>query len=162
MNILGIDPGQTGAFVLLGPEGKILAKAVMPVDAAKDLDKQAALNLFGELAAFGPFHIFFERIIPYAMTGSSAMTFGRMLGMLEQLIWQQKYPITFVEASKWAKEIHQGIDSNLKAKAKSGIAFARLFPGIDFRPTPRHKVQHDGLIDAALIALYGVRKTQGK
>jgi hypothetical protein len=159
MNILGIDPGQSGALVLLNPTGGIIDKRVMPIDAAKDLDKQATSNLFTEWAALGSFHIFFERITPYAMTGSSAMTFGRMLGMLEQMIWQQKYPITFIEAAKWGKEMHQGIDSNLKAKAKSAIAIARLFPGVDFRLTPKHKNPHDGIVDAVLISEFGRRKS---
>jgi crossover junction endodeoxyribonuclease RuvC len=160
MNFLGIDPGQSGALVLLSPEGKILSKAIMPIDAVKDLDKQTTKSLFELFASVGPLHIFFERIIPYAMNGTSALTFGRMLGMMEQMIWDMKIPITFIEAAKWGKEMHQGIDADLKPKAKSLIAFQRLFPGVDMRATQKSKNQHDGLVDALLIAEYGRRKLQ--
>lgn len=157
MNILGIDPGQSGGLVLLGPSGDVLASSVMPIDPSGDLDRWPFLDLLVEWFLWDQFHVFLERIIPFGLSAKSALTFGRQLGMIEQIVWDKKYSITFVEASKWTKELHQGIDSNLKAKVKSLIAVQRLFPKVNLLATERSKKPHDGLIDALLIAEYGRR-----
>jgi crossover junction endodeoxyribonuclease RuvC len=160
VNFLGIDPGQSGGLVLLGPKGAICDREVMPVDPAGDLNRMAFINMLTEWQSWDQLHIFLERIISFGLSAKGALTFGRQLGMIEQIIWERQLPVTFVEPSKWTKEIHQGIDSNLKSKAKSEIAATRLFPGVNFRATERSKKNHDGLIDAALIAEYGRRITQ--
>jgi crossover junction endodeoxyribonuclease RuvC len=158
MNVLGIDPGQSGGLVLLGPSGNILDKKVMPVDGTGDLDKQTFADILVEWWLWNKFHVYLERIVPFALTAKSALTFGRQLGMIEQFLWEHSYPVTFVEAPKWTKEIHQGIDANLKPKIRSSIAVERLFPGVRLLGSDKSKKNHDGLVDALLIAEYGRRK----
>lgn len=161
MNYLGIDPGQSGGLVLLGPSGNFLSKEVMPVDAAGEIEKQSLLDVLVEWWLWNEFHVFFERIIPFGLTAKSALTFGRHLGIIEQMLWEHQWPVTFVEASKWTREMHQGIDKDIKSKVKSSIAAARLFPGVDLKGGPKSKKNHDGLIDAILIAEFG-RRTLSK
>lgn len=157
INILGIDPGKEGGLVLLGPEGNILGKEVMPIGEDQCLDKLGIMDLFFEWWTWDEFHVYMERVIPFALNAKGALNFGRQLGMLEFIFWKYAYPATFVEAAKWSKEIHQGIDSNLKPKAKSQIATERLFPGQDLRATEKSKKPHEGIVDALLIAEYGRR-----
>lgn len=157
MNILGIDPGQTGGLVLLGPSGSVMSKSVMPVRKDNELDKNELLDILVEWHTWDDFHIFFERIIPFAMSAKGALAFGRQLGMLEYIFWQKEYKTTFVEAAKWTRVMHQGIDANLKPKVRSLIAVERLFPGVNLKATDKCKKDHDGLVDALLIAEYGRR-----
>lgn len=157
VNILGIDPGKEGGLVLLSSDGNILGQQVMPIGEDECLDKTAIHDLFFEWWTWDEFHVFMERVIPFALNAKGALNFGRQLGMLEYFFWKYAYPVTFVEAAKWSKEIHQGIDSNLKAKAKSMIATERLFPKADLRATEKSKKPHEGLVDALLIAEYGRR-----
>lgn len=159
MNYVGIDPGQSGGLVLLGPAGNFLSKEVMPIDESGELNKQGLLDVLVEWWLWNEFHIFLERIVPFAMTAKSALTFGRQLGMLEQMFWEHKYPVTFVEANKWTKEMHKGIEQDLKPKVRSGIAVTRLFPGVNLTGSEKAKKPHDGLVDAILIAEYGRRTT---
>lgn len=160
VNFLGIDPGKEGALVLLSPEGTILGKQLMPLGSDGTLDKTEIMDLFLEWCTWDEFHVFLERVIPFALNAKGALNFGRQLGMLEFIFWKYGYASTFVEAAKWSKEIHQGIDSNLKPKAKSLIAAERLFPGQDLRATEKSKKPHEGIVDALLIAEYGRRMTK--
>lgn len=157
MNVLGIDPGQSGGLILMNPSGDILGKEVMPITETKELDKQAFISLLSEWDTWGRFHVFMERIVPFAMTAKSAMTFGRQLGMIEQILWDKGYSVTFVEPKKWNKEMHQGIDQNIKPKVRTSIAISRLFPKVNLLATEKSKKSHEGLCDALLIAEYGRR-----
>lgn len=158
MRILGIDPGQSGGLVLIDQDANVIKKSTMPIDSQKDLDKLAFLELLSLWKATGEFHVYLERIIPFAMNAKSALTFGKQLGMIEFVLWDRKYPFTLIEATKWTKEMHQGVSQDIKPKVRSGLVIERLFPGLDLRGTPASKKNHEGLVDALLIAEYGRRQ----
>lgn len=157
MNYLGVDPGLTGAIILLSPTREIILKAIMP-SRDKDLIPAEFIDLLTEAKNFGPLHCYLERIISYGMNPSSAFTFGRCFGTTETLIAQMQIPCTYVEAKKWTRLMHEGIDARFKPKEKSLIAFERLFPGVDLRANNKCKKPHDGLIDALLIAEFARRQ----
>ena len=157
-NILGIDPGQKGGMVLLSPSGVVIAHKEIPLDTLKDLDKMRLNDYIKDFKKFGEMHVILERILPFAMSAKSCLTFGRHLGMLEFAFYVEKIPMTLIEAAKWTKEMHQGIDANLKPKVKSSIAVERLFPALNLSFPKNYKKPHEGIVDALLIAEYGRRK----
>ena len=118
-NILGVDPGQKGGMVLLSSSGVVISYFEMPLDGLKDLDKARMIDYIKKFHSCGSMHVIIERILPFAMSAKSCLTFGRHLGMLESAFYYADAPVTLVEPSKWMKEMHQGIDASLKPKAKS-------------------------------------------
>lgn len=156
---LGIDPGLKGAFVLF--DGKIIkAAANMPLlveGKEKEVEFDGIHALLWELQdQFGHFHVFLERAVSFGMGTKGAFNYGRGFAAVEIALELFKFEITYVEASKWTKEMHAGISGDLKPKAKSLIALKRLFPKlVDSLPRDTKGRVLDGHIDALLIAAYG-------
>jgi hypothetical protein len=59
-----------------------------------------------------------------------------------------------VSAKKWQNALFSGIEYDDTKKASALVA-KTLWPNQDWRGTPRSRVAHDGMTDAALIAEYG-------
>lgn len=152
--VLAIDPGQAGALVWLA--GDFFEWAVMPLkaDGTKDLDFAKAR----ELIARRPAHVFLERAHAGAMGTTGAFNYGRSFAGLEIAIELSGLPVTYLEPSKWAKVMHEGISKDLKPKAKSIIAVDRLFKKFhDQIPKNKNGKMHEGVMDALLIAGYAER-----
>ena len=153
--ICAIDPGKTGAMVLM-KSNELLRFELMPLNSANEPCFHKVRTILKE---WMPDHIVLERSIPMAMGSKHAFTYGRGFAALEIAVQIEGFPVTYVEPAKWTKEIHEGISSDLKAKAKSLIAFERLFPHlVGVAPANTKGRIHDGFIDAILIAAYGMRK----
>jgi hypothetical protein len=152
--VIGVDPGKSGAFVLW--DGQDLNHFPMPLK-EKEIDFQGVVELVGKLKEC---HFFLERAYPGGMGVTAAFNYGRGFAAIEHAIQIHKIPVTYVEPSKWAKIMHEGIDAELKPKAKSRIAVERLFP-VQVNNIPRTKTGkfHEGVVDALLIAEYGRRIT---
>ena len=158
LKILAIDPGQKGAFVLL--DGKKFLSWVMPLGEDKRVDFEKVLEIFSE--AGDDVHVFLERAYGGQMGATAAFNYGRDFAALELAIKLCELPVTYIEATKWTKKIHEGISSDLKPKAKSIIAVKRLLPHLvkEIPVTPKSKAMHEGILDALLIAHYGVLVTK--
>lgn len=155
--VLGIDPGNSGAFVFLGAKGQFSFSPMPLVENGKD--KLVNFKMVQDvLRQFQDVHVFLERAMPMAMGAKHAFNYGRSFMVLELAIKLAKNPVTYVEPNKWPKVMHDGISSDLKPKAKSIIAVERLYPNL-FSKLPRSKTGkvHDGVVDALLIAGYGQR-----
>ena len=90
---------------------------------------------------------------PHALFGvgaKSTFSFGRSVGVLETIIRLSGVPYRLLPPKEWQKPLFIGFTKKMKAKEKSKIIFSRLFPQY------RDMKINDGLIDAALIALYKV------
>lgn len=159
--ILGIDPGLTGAFVLTnGRQIQVWPMPILVNGKDKAIDFHGVREIL-KLAQTGlkDFHIYLERAIPMAMGSKHAFNYGRGFAAIEIAILLSGLPVTYIEPSKWAKVMHEGVSGDLKAKAKSMIAATRLFPILVRRlPQTRKGLPHDGFIDALLIAGYGLRQ----
>lgn len=153
--VCGIDPGKKGAIILM--EGQALLRfEPMPINALSEPCFHKVRTILNEWL---PDHIFLERAVPMAMGSKHAFNYGRGFAALEIAIQLEGFPVTYVEPAKWTKEIHEGISSDLKAKAKSVIAFERLFPHLkDQISKSKTGKYHEGILDALLIAAYGIRK----
>jgi len=151
--IAGIDPGQQGAIVVID-EGDTFEWHPLPYK-EKEIDFDALTKLVSSLGAD---NIFLERAMAMAMGSSHAFNYGRAFMALEIAVRQSGVPVVYVEPQKWSKVMHQGISNDLKPKAKSLIAVERLCPKIYPKiPANRNGKLHDGVVDALLIANYGLR-----
>lgn len=123
----------------------------------------------------------------FGSSASSTFEFGAADGTLEAFLKmlsissENKFPIYTVQPKAWQSVAWKGVelvkgdpimDKGTKkqkvtkkgelrfktdTKATSTAAAHALFPGVSFIP-PRCRNEHDGLIDAALIAYWGIKK----
>lgn len=154
--ICGIDPGQSGAIVFIN-ERKFM-HSLMPLKdkVVKDIDFTRVREILTEESRVKM--VFLERAVPFAMGSKSAFNYGRGFMALELAIQLSGLPVTYVEPAKWTKEMHAGIKDDLKPKAKSITAVKRLYPQWEFDiPQSKNGKLHEGVVDALLIAGYGMR-----
>jgi hypothetical protein len=159
--VLGIDPGISGAFVLF--DGREFASFAMPIQSDgknKTIHFDGVHELLDAIhTKYGQPHVYLERAVPMAMGAKSAFNYGRGFEAITIAIQLIGFPFTLIEPQKWAKEMHEGISTDLRAKAKSLIACQRLYPKL-YASLPKNTKGKtlDGPIDALLIAAYGLRK----
>lgn len=153
--ILGIDPGAKGAVALL-------EATAVPVLAPYPPEPLQDLTWFVDylMRVPGIKHIFVEKA--QAMPGQGVVSmfrYGQHFGELLGVITTMEIPYTLVHPATWTKHMHQGTSMS-DAKSRSLAAVKRLFPGVNL-VQPRCKRPHEGVIDALLIASYGVRVLTG-
>lgn len=158
LNFLGIDPGQSGALVILDDGGVIKSLCVMPLGPDGQPSFSGIKGALDEAKKFSP-ETLLERAVSFGMGGLSAFNYGRGFAALEIALQELRMPYTLIEPRKWTKVMFQGIDSRLKPKEQALIAIDRLMPSEKSKipVTPRSKKLHEGVIDATLIAEYGRR-----
>lgn len=155
--IVGVDPGRTGAVVVL--ESAKMNFHVMPLQ-NDEVSFEGFLGIMAGLPKTA--HVFLERAMPLAMGAKHAFNYGRGFAALEIAIRLSGLAVTYVEPGKWAKVMHAGISVDLKPKAKSLIAVERLFPQhLSLIPRNKNGKLHEGVVDALLIAGFGVRTIIG-
>lgn len=159
--VIGVDPGITGGVVALSDDGKILEKYTMP-SVAGLIDIAAFADLFREFTKGYAVHVFMEQAQSFPKQGvASSFNYGRGFGNLEGVLGALRIARTLVRPHVWTKVIHAGLQKELPAKEKSKLALTRLFPDVDLRASERCRKQHEGMMDALLIAEYGRRTLAG-
>jgi crossover junction endodeoxyribonuclease RuvC len=165
--VLGIDPGKTGGIALLGQDGAILSTSTMPVNEKEiDLTRLALEIDRAQIAARDrgeALRVYLERagafrIAGRAQGGVSMFTYGEGFGMIRGLLAGLKVPYTMVRAVDWCRKLHEGLSREASAKERSAQVITRLYPGERFLATARSSVNHEGIVDAVLIARYGLSK----
>lgn len=152
--IVGIDPGQTGAIVFAND--RIFQPYRMPVMEDGSIDFIALVRIFKKHSKIE--HVYLERAVAFRMGVTSAFNYGRGFAALEHCIQAYRYPVAYVMPRTWTKKMHSGIKASLDPKEKSAIAIKRLYPHwVKMIPTNRNGKMHEGMMDAALIAGYGMR-----
>ena len=171
MVVVGIDPGLRGALIGLDAGGKALFRTCMPtIGNVVDLTHVALLLCDAVKESNGPLVVFLEEVHARpGMSLKSITTFLRGFGGVEGVVVALGIPLTLVRPQIWQRPFHAGL-SNLvtdskasaskQAKMKSLIAAKRLYPGEPLVPDtePNKAKVHDGVVDALLIATYGVLK----
>lgn len=154
---MGIDPGQKGALVWLKGDAVDFEFLEMPLNAEGDVSFEGILKALKNIPDSIP--VYLERAVPFAMGTKHAFNYGRGFAAIECALFIAKRAVTYIEPGKWAKVMHQGIDSNLKPKVKSIIALERLYPKLAplVPKSPKSKKYHDGVMEALLIAGYAQR-----
>lgn len=179
--ILGADPGKHGGIVLFDAEDH--SKHVHIPTKVKDdfidvVDIVEKLNPYAEsikAAALEDVHAIF------GSSASGTFNFGAAFGALKALLVMfsslHGFPLYMVQPKAWQKIAWFGVDviknpaltsggkprmskkgnpiMEVDTKATSMRAAHKLFSGVSFVP-PRCRIEHDGLIDAALIGYYAL------
>lgn len=162
----GIDPGSDGAIVILNENAEIVFKSIVP-KIGNDYDKRKVLDI---LCEFSITHAVLEDVHAFQKAGAtSSFSFGRSKMLWEMALLATNTVHTLVQAKKW-QSVWEGVPIQYKSTAKinkkgeavkrvdtkatSLLTVQRLFPKIDLKKSIRAENQHEGLIDALLIAEY--------
>jgi crossover junction endodeoxyribonuclease RuvC len=132
VKILGVDPGHTGALVLL--------------------DMRVEAVLADIVRRWRPEHAIYERVHSMPQQGvASTFAFGLAYGAVRGVLAGLAIPTTPVDPPKWRRlvELSVGADKDA-ARARA----AQLFPAYAYHFS---KTAFSGRADAALIALAGFR-----
>lgn len=156
--VVGIDNGLTGGMCALCPvSGEIVEVAPMPTQEVVKRGEICAVSLLRwiEYLPVLASKIVIEDTPDHAPSSASmrsmSITFGKMVGAFEVT----GYRVERVQVRDWQREmlgekIPQGMTKPL------ALAYAqRRWPNQSWLASTRCKVPHDGIVDAALIALYG-------
>lgn len=88
--------------------------------------------------------------------GRANFTTGECYGIIKGILSSLNIPYEIVSAKIWQKDIFQG--QTIKDTKQSSIMYCKnKFPNIDWRASKRCKNAHDGLTDAACMAVYCYR-----
>lgn len=180
---IAFDPGKDGGIAVIDEKGDLVYTSTIP-KIGKEIDLNKLFEVISGLKKFGETqHVVLERVHSVFGSGAAAnFTFGQVNGFIEAFIvaaglkytktnpkdWQKiswegiKIPTVTVPKFKTDKlsgrKIQDGVREKVLTKEASLLAAKRLFPKWNFFATERSKKDHDGLIDAALIAYYGYVK----
>ncbi len=153
--VIAVDPGHKGAIVFY--YNKSSAKTFkMPL--LKN-GKQNEVDYFKLKSIFKPYRnelVYIERAKPMAMGAMSAFNYGADFRSIILAAVETGLTVKFIEPHTWCKHIHEGINKDLKPKAKSDMAVRKYLPMLikSIPITPRSGVMHDGIVDALLMAYY--------
>lgn len=144
---IGIDPGKTGAGVVIFDGGQLVAD--WPGDPA------AAAGILAEwLDRFEIRLAALEKVGARPGQGVSSMfSFGRNLGAWEGLLAALRIPYVMPTPQQWQKGLIMPSDG-ADPKDRALVVARRLFPGADLRLK-----KHHGRADALLLAWWARRQT---
>lgn len=155
--VLGIDPGQDGALVWLF-DGVPYRREVMPATPKVGIDIVAFIAL---LEADRPQRVVLERAQAMPRQGvASSFKYGRDYGAMLGVLQCMQLSHTTVHPSVWHRALCGGKPSGEpqdQAKARTLRVVQQQLPTLDLLATPRSRVPHAGIVDAAAIALWGSR-----
>ena len=151
---VGIDPGLDGAIVVLR-NGSIEALVVPTLKQGKGNKRMYNVPLMARLIkALSPVTL---AALEKGRAGpgqgvSSMFRFGYGCGLWEGILAALKIPYVIVHPNTWQKAICIGLSGDAKARAVAA-AGSRL-PGLELRKSDRATKPHQGIADAACLALY--------
>jgi hypothetical protein len=171
IHFVGVDPGKDGAIVGLDEHGALVTMTCMPVVGAQkrlyDVQEVASLiyHLWqgnGDDSGLPPvWFIEKQQPLPSKMGGAIAnYQRGYALALFEGALAAARVPYHVISPGTWQKTMLRDVSAS-DTKARAYIVAQRLFPNVEWRKSPLAKKPHDGLVDAALIGVYGWRWTQG-
>ena len=156
---IGIDPGLDGGIVTLDGTGTILAKYITPVIKGVGTKREYNLSNMKILLQEHPNikMVILEKQQVFPGQGTVSMfRIGLGYGMWQGLIVGLGLPYTLVHSKRWQKIMLADVNKN-DTKQAAALVASRLYPGIDFRATPRCKDAHEGIVDALLMSVYALR-----
>ena len=150
---LGVDPGLSGGMVLINEKKEILSKTVFP--RTNGVLNCNAISKWLEGKCID--HVFLEHVHALPLVGAgSSFKFGLVFGQIRAILSLSGLGYTLVSPRRWQTIIGVNL-KHLKPKQRALLTAQELYEGCDLRKSPRSKVWHDGLVDAALIAYYGLK-----
>ena len=161
MRKIGIDTGKHGGIVALNSSNDIIGKWVMPLDVDGEIDLHALDVIFKGFrrTVYGDAIVTIEDPGKHAKSSQAigGMRYG--FGIVKQVCVSNG--IYFHTTSSRVWQSYYWTDKGDKTTKEKALEVTKdfwpeepfLHPG-----KPRSKKAHDGLVDAALIALYGIVK----
>jgi len=153
--IIGIDPGLDGGLAAITSDG--LKLTPMPVfDAGKRryIDEPRVVNWLIDHAIRNA-RVFIESVHAMPHQGVVSMfTFGTGWGQVRGICAGLGISYQLVRPQEWQREMLSG-----QPEGSEYLVASRLWPLTEWRASPRAIKPHSGLIDAALIAEYGRRRS---
>jgi crossover junction endodeoxyribonuclease RuvC len=148
MIVAGIDPGKTGALVVLFPDNSVIVNRV-PLMKLKGKETPAWSDWWRQWSGIEPEKIIIEQIGARPTQGVTSMfNFGVSYGFAQAIAVSTRAPIHFVTPSVWKGKL--GL---LKSDKNASREVARrLMPKI---AKDVERVKDDGVAEAALLAWYG-------
>lgn len=146
---IGIDPGCTGALVVLC-DGEPIEWEAMPTFKMGEKTRVNGAGVAAFLENFRSGHCYIEKVGAMPGQGVTSMfTFGHAAGVVEGVVSALDIPYTLVTPQEWKKRA--GL---IKAeKDESRLRCVQLYPQI----TDLHKkAKGQAIADAILIARFGV------
>lgn len=152
MIIAGLDPGKTGALVVVYPDNSVFVLRV-PVQKLRGKERPAWsewAQLWGDALVFHEPDMFVIEEVASRPQQSSVATFnfGLSYGFGRGLIAACRKPMHFVTPSVWKGKMGL-LNSDKNASREEA---RRLLPKLAYEIT---RVKDDGVAEAALLALYG-------
>lgn len=184
-SFIGIDIGANGGIAIIEETGKLVFTSTIPkVKDRVDLNElNKLIKSFTERTDYN--QVIIEDLHSIFGAGAkSNFNFGWINGAIEAIIvsselsyfkvspkawqkisWQGIRPITNIVAAYKTdklsgKKTANGTRDKIDTKGTSLLAVKRLFPKSDFKVTAKgnaSKNDHDGIVDAVLLAYYGYR-----
>lgn len=152
--IVGIDPGNSGAFAFLDVDACTIRLVDMPTFEFETNKKRVSIDAYGIVAEMQRqpiHHIYLEEVFASPQMGVvSAFNFGEGKGKIEGIAAALAIPLTQVKPTRWKKDMRVPADKRAACQRAS-----QLIPNAaPFFKGPRGGIL-DGRAEAALLALYG-------
>jgi len=152
---IGIDPGKSGGLCVLSSNDlKFCDMTPMP-----DGVHQLAAWLLRARKYDKDMHAWVEKAQTMPKQGIvSAFNYGKHFGEILAILALLEIPYSLVAPTRWTSVMHRncGVPSS-DPKRKSRVIAQRLYPSESFLATDRSKIPHEGMVDAILIARWGLQ-----
>lgn len=147
---IGIDPGCTGAIVLIGAMGGYIDHLNMPTVKVGTKSRVNGAAVDAWLSQYDITHAYLEQVGAMPGQGTASMfTFGHAAGVVEGILQGSGIPYTLVTPQAWKKSA--GLIGSDKDAARSRAI--QLYPGLRALDA---KAKGQAIADALLIARCGI------
>ena len=156
--IIGCDNGISGALVTISAHnGALIAATEMPIQKARkgnEIDTlEVELWLRCVSGGLDKIHCAILEEPGGSKSAKAAMSMAGSFHSLRTILTNLKIRWHRITPQKWQKEMLPGCKSG-DTKPRALELAKRLWPDETFLASPRCRVSHDGIVDAALLAEY--------
>ncbi|EMC4334367.1 hypothetical protein AAAW47_002823 [Cronobacter sakazakii] len=149
--IIGIDPGCSGALVLMGSMGGYIDHLNMPTIKVGTKSRVNGAAVAAWLRDYQIGHAYLEQVGAMPGQGTASMfTFGHAAGVIEGILQGLNIPYTLVTPQAWKKSA--GLIGSDKDAARSRAI--QLYPALRALDV---KAKGQAIADALLIARHGLK-----
>lgn len=148
--ILGIDPGCSGALVIVTEQGGYIDHLPMPTIKVGTKSRVNGAAVAAWVQQYGITHAYLEQVGAMPGQGTASMfTFGHAAGVAEGILQGLNIPYTLVTPQAWKKSA--GLIGSDKDAARSRAI--QLYPELRALDA---KAKGQAIADALLIARFGI------
>jgi len=147
---LGIDPGCSGALVLIEQDGTFVDHLLMPVIVQGSTSRVNGAAISAFLRGRRVKHAYIELVASMPKQGvASTFTFGHAAGLVQGVVVGAEIPYTLITPNKWKAAV--GLRGSDKDVARSRAV--QLYPGLRILDT---KAKGQAVADALFLARVGL------